>query len=88
MDARPRRLCLAVALGSKRDANSYADCYSNRNADRNSYADCYSNRYAYGNSHTYCYADTYRIANSNTDAYSYPSTVAQYLYPSAGVDRR
>ena len=85
MDARPRRLRLALAFGPKRDANSYADCYSNRNADRNSYADCYSNRYAYGNSHTYCYADTYRITNAVTDADS--SAVAQYLHPGAGVDR-
>ena len=92
MDTRPRRLCLAVAFGPKRDANSYADCYSNRygNADTDGYADGDANCNCHTD--TYRHTNTYRIANSITDthaiAYTYSSAIAQYLYPGASVSRR
>ena len=94
MDAWPRRLCLALAFGPERHADSYAksnpDSYSYSKPNAHTYSYSYSHGYTNGHSNAYCDADTYRIANSLTDPYTYThaGAVAQYLYPGASVDRR
>ena len=69
LDARPRRLCLALAVGPKRDANSYADRYSHGNANRDTVADsnAHADRITYSdaNAHTNADADCHSNGDSS-----------------------